>query len=232
MRWLLPLSVLLFGCAAPEAELAVFAAASMADGAAAIGAEYQAGHAQAVTVTHGGSDMLAFQITQGAKADVLITADLDAMDIVGKRHDAVAFATSELVVAADARIADFTDLAEPGVKIAMAAKEVPAGRYARAALAKLDAETAEAILENVVTEEPNVRSALAKVTLGEADAAFVYNTDLRDSKLKRIELPENASRRATYYIVAFTPEGNDFKAFARTSPGRDALAKLGFDKPQ
>lgn len=230
MRWLVPLSLLLVGCSAPDGEVVVFAAASMSDGAAAIGEEYQAGHSEAVTVSHGGSDMLAFQISQGAKADVLITADLEAMDIVGKRHEAVAFATSELVVAAGDRVADFDALTKLGVKIAIAAAEVPAGRYTRAALAKLDAR--EAIFKNVVTEEPNVRSALAKVKLGEVDAAFVYNTDLSVTDLKRIELPEAAKQRATYYIVAFTPAGSDFVAIARSSPGREALAKLGFGKPQ
>jgi len=231
MRWLLPALLLLSACASREGGLIVFAAASMSDGAAAIGREYQSGYSRSVTVSHGGSDMLAFQISQGAKADVLITADLEAMEIVGKRNEAVAFATSELVVAAVDGIPKFDSLSEPGIKIAMAAKEVPAGRYAIAALAKLDPSLADAILKNVVTNEPNVRSALAKVMLGEADAAFVYNTDLKGSELNRIELPEAAKQRATYYIVAFTPAGNDFKALALTSPGGDALAKLGFGKP-
>jgi molybdate transport system substrate-binding protein len=204
----------------------------MSDGAAAIGAEYQVGHSQSVTVSHGGSDMLAFQVSQGASADVLITADLDAMDIIRKRHEAEALATSELVVAAVDGIEDFNALAKAGVKIAVAAKEVPAGRYTIAALAQLEDSTAKAILANVVTEEPNVRSALTKVTLGEVDAAFVYNTDLKGADLKRIELPVSARQRATYYIVALTAAGNEYKALALTSPGREVLAKLGFGKPQ
>jgi len=231
MRWLLPFLLLFAACASPKGELVVFAAASMSEGAAEIAAEYQQGHAESVTVNHGGSDMLAFQIAKGAKADVLITADLDAMEIAGKRSEAVAFATSELVVVATGNVTDFASLARPRIKIAMAAKEVPAGRYARAALAKLDPETEAAILKNVVTEEPNVRSALAKVKLGEVDAAFVYNTDMKGTDLTRIELPEAAKQRATYYIVAFTSAGKDYVAIARTSPGREALAKLGFGKP-
>lgn len=228
----MPMFVVLAGCSQPKGELVVFAAASMTEGATAIGAEYQQAYNSSVTVNHGGSDMLAYQISQGARADVLITADLEAMDIVSKRSEAVVFATSELVVAASEKVDSFDDLSRPGIKIAMAAKEVPAGRYTRAALEKIDPKLAKAIMANVVTQEPNVRSALNKAKLGEVDAAFVYSTDVAGTDLKAIELPAEARQQAQYYIVAFTPAGKDYVALARTSPGRDALTKLGFGKPE
>ena len=75
------------------------------------------------------------------------------------------------------------DLAEPGVRIVAAGPGVPITRYADEALAQLAATMpdpeafADAVAANIVSREDNVRAALAKVELGEGDAAFVYRTD-------------------------------------------------------
>jgi molybdate transport system substrate-binding protein len=226
--WPLLLAFALGACASEE-RLVVFCASSMQDAASAI-----AGVAGvSPSITPGGSDLLAFQISQGARADVLVTADLDAMTIAGKAKEAKPFATAELAVGTkpDGPVKVFTDLAKPGVRIAAASKDVPAGRYAQAALEKLGAKLAGAIRANIVTEEPSVRSALQKLMLGEVDAAFVYNTDLRATELERIAVPPEAHQRATYYIVALSPEGDGYVAAARTPEGRKVLDDLGFGKP-
>ena len=182
-----------------------------------------------VLVTPGGSDVLAYQISQGAAADVLITADLQAMEIAGKEKQAAAFATAELAVASRG-LTTFNELGRPAVRIAAASKDVPAGRYAQAALNKVESKLAEAIRKNIVTEEPSSREALKKLAVGEVDAAFVYNTDI-SAPLRRINVPAEAHQRATYYIVALSERGKEFVSVARTSTGRTALQRLGFGKP-
>ena len=226
--WLLAPLIALCGCGGGGGKTIVFSASSMQDAAASIAA---AGKIP-VLITPGGSDMLAFQISQGAKVDVLITADMDGMEVAGKAKDAVPFATAELAVAAKpgGPVLEFADLAKPGVRIAVASKDVPAGRYAQKAISAAG-EIAEAIRENIVTEEPSARAALQKVKLGEVDAAFVYNTDLGSDSVQRVSIPSTSHQRATYYILAFSEAGKEFLALTRSSRGRKVLSDLGFGKP-
>ena len=82
-----------------------------------------------------------------------------------------------------AGLASLQDLAKPGIKIVLAAKEVPIGQHALDFFDKAEADGSlgagykDAVLANVVSYEENVRSVLAKVALGEADAGIVYTSD-------------------------------------------------------
>jgi molybdate transport system substrate-binding protein len=215
------------GCMRIEPDVVVFCASSMQDAVTQISKESRI----PILMTPGGSDLLAFQISQGMRADILITADKQAMEIAGKQKEAVAFATSELAVAARKGLADFSDLGRAGLKIAVASKDVPAGRYAQSALNKLEPRLAEAIRKNIVFEEPSARSALQKLSEGEVDAAFVYNTDIQGLELSRIAIPAKAHQRATYYVVSLTARGKEFVSIMRTSSGWKALQDLGFGRP-
>src|SRR6185437_16044903 len=87
-----------------------------------------------------------------------------------------------------AHIRSVSDLGRPDVKLVLAAPAVPAGAYALQVLRSLKLTS---VLDEVVSQEPDVRGVLAKVALGEADAGFVYSTDARTvrAKVRTIAIP-------------------------------------------
>ena len=142
-----------------------------------------------------------------------------------------------------AAIHDPRDLARPGVRIVGAGEAVPISRYVAACLEKLaglpgfPAGYTEAVESNVVSREDNVRAALAKVELGEADAAFVYATDAASSDaVDEIPIPEVANVEATYGAVAVggsrhPAEAAAFVAWLAGPRGAAVLARYGFSGP-
>ena len=189
-----------------------------------------------------GSDQLAFEIQQGAPADVYAAASPkypDQLYASGFVYKPRVFATNELVVivprANDAGIHSVYDLRRDGLRIVIGAKGVPVGDYTRKALAALGL---NAVLKNVVSEETDVKDVVAKVALGEADAGFAYRTDVfaapRD--VFGIELPV-AARPTIEYELAIVKSTRHLKlarAFlARVvgPRGRLALRRAGFWLP-
>ncbi|HEU4752501.1 MAG TPA: molybdate ABC transporter substrate-binding protein, partial [Armatimonadota bacterium] len=169
----------------------VYAAASLTDAFNALRPEFErANPGTTVRFNFGASSTLRTQIEQGAPADVFASADRAQMEplVGGKLVETPArLAGNRLVVVLPSsnpgRIASLKDLARPGMKVVATAASVPIGRYTQEVLRKLGrmpgypAGYAAAVERNIVSREPNVRSVLAKVELGEADAAFVYETD-------------------------------------------------------
>jgi molybdate transport system substrate-binding protein len=130
-----------------------------------------------------GSNMLAAQIQQGAPADVFASANTKLPEQLyeqGLVEKPVVFTRNELILIVPrsnpAHIHSVLDLRKPGVKLVVGAVGVPAGDYTRVVLHNLGADD---VLNNVVSQETDVREVLAKVALGEADAGFVYLTDAR-----------------------------------------------------
>ncbi len=189
-----------------------------------------------------GSDQLAFQITQGAPADVYAAASpkypgrLHAKGLVSKPR---VFATNELVLIVprgnDAGIRSVYDLRRNGLRIVIGAKGVPVGDYTRKALAALKLSS---VLQNVVSEETDVKSVVAKVALGEADAGFVYRTDALAAKrdLRELELPARARPKIAYELAVVKATthlqaANAFVARVLGARGRLALRRAGFGLP-
>jgi molybdate transport system substrate-binding protein len=171
-----------------------------------------------------GSQQLVAQIEQGAPADVFASADDRWMSYASEHNlidgSAQRFARNRLVVitpvANPGRVDKLEDLARSGVKVLIGIETVPAGRYARQVLAKLSngSDYGRRVLGNVVSQEENVKSIVAKIQLGEADAGFVYVTDVNSSlrgRVRVIPIPESANVIADYPI-----------AFARSAPNREA----------
>lgn len=162
-----------------------------------------------------------------------------------KLHDAgvveepIVFATNELVliVPADnpAGVHSVGDLGRPGVKLVLGAEGVPVGDYARAILANLGADD---VLENLVSEEEDVKAIVAKVALGEADAGFVYATDVSPAgaDVTALELPPRAQPTVEYAAAVVTD--SDHKAAAQafldlllSDAGARAFERAGFGPP-
>ncbi len=219
--------------------LTVFAATSLTETFTAIGEDFEEAHPGVeVAFSFAGSSSLAAQIDQGAPADVFAAAApanmADAVD-AGNAADPEAFARGRLVIAVPEgnpeAITGLADLTDPGLKVALCAEAVPCGA---AALTALDA--AGAAL-TPVTYEPDVKAALAKVTLGEVDAALVYRTDIAAAEgVEGVEFPESEAAVNEYSIAVLTDAPNPaaaeaFVSYVRSEAALDVLADAGFQAP-
>lgn len=250
---LLILSYLTSACVTSNAPaetqtLTVFAAASLTDAFTEIGKDFEALHpGVTASFNFGGSQNLRTQIEQGAPADLFASANAKEMDTLVSGNLVAAnapkiFLTNQLVVilpeANPAGIESLEDLAQPGLKLVLAAEEVPAGRYARQILGNLSdlygAHYRDNVLANVVSNEDNIRQAVTKVQLGEADASFVYVSDtVAMPDLQKIEIPAEMNVIAEYPIAPLSsakdPDlANAFIDFVLSPEGQAILQKWGF----
>jgi molybdate transport system substrate-binding protein len=160
--------------------LTVFAAASLTGAFnTAKSALTAANSGLSLTYNFAGTNALVAQITQGASADVLASADAKNMQTLvtaGLVDPPVNFVSNKLEIAVapgnPKSITGMADLAKPGVSVVLEAVGVPAGDYTRQVLDGLHLTVTPKSLET------DVKSALAKVTTGEADATVVYVTDV------------------------------------------------------
>lgn len=132
-----------------------------------------------LTFNFGGSNALVAQIQQGAPVDVFAAADSKNMQKLvdgGLVEPAAVFARNKLEIAVGPgnpkHISGLADLGQAGVSVVLEAPGVPAGDYTRQVLAGMGISVAPRSLET------DVKSALAKVISGEADATVVYATDV------------------------------------------------------
>nr|WP_239168442.1 molybdate ABC transporter substrate-binding protein [Actinoplanes deccanensis] len=221
--------------------LTVLAAASLTESFDKIGADFERAHPTIkVTFSYGGSSALAQQITSGAPADVFASAAPKNMQTVVDAGEAegtpAVFVRNQLVIAVakgnPRGVTGLADLTEPGLKVALCAEQVPCGAAAKTALA------AGNVPLTPVTLEQDVKAALAKVKLGEVDAALVYRTDAKAAAadVDGVEFPESAKAVNDYPIVALRnapnpPAAAAFVAFVRSEPEIKVLTDAGFQKP-
>ena len=191
--------VLLAACSPDDDEtLTVFAAASLTDAFTAIGDRFEDEHPDIdVVFSFAGSQQLVAQVAEGADADVVATADQESMRALDLRS--TVFATNSLAIFVEPgnplRIEALGDLARDDVTLVLAAPEVPAGRYAAAAL---EAAGVEATPKSF---EENVKAVVTRVALGEADAGIAYVSDL----LVAADDVESISIPLTHNVVARYP---------------------------
>ena len=185
-----------------------------------------------------GSNQLATQITRGAPADVFASASpLYTQDLY--RNGAVerprTFATNSLVLAVPrrnpARIKTVYDLAKrPKLRLVVAGQKVPIGLYTREVLKRLGLLR---VLRKAVSQESDVKGIVGKLALGEADAGFVYSTDVRaaSSRLVAIPLPRRSQPTVRYEVavVKGARESSGRAGVRRRPPqhGRQARARKG-----
>ena len=201
-----------------------------------------------VRTTFAGSSVVLNQILQGAPADVFASADQAKMEVAIKEGvvvgDPKVFARNREVIIVPgsnpAGIESFRDLSKPGVKLVLAQDGVPAAEYAMDILDKADARYGDAfakkVTSNLVSREADVRMAVNRVALGEADATFGYSSDVTPDikdRVKVVEIPEELNVVATYPIVAI--EGSRNPKLARrwielvlSDEGQRALRNRGF----
>lgn len=230
-----------------ETTVTVFAASSLKEAFTTIAASFEAANpGTRVVLQLAGSDELATQIREGARPDVYAAASPrypGELAQEGLVEEPVPFATNTLVLAvpAGSPIADLAGVATEGVKLVVGAEGVPVGDYTRGVLEKLDATEGagfgERVLGNVVSAEQNVKGIVAKLVSGDADAGFIYATDVRaaDGALVAIPIPPAAEPGARYPIavVRDAPAAALAKAFVTAvldDAGQQALADAGFGR--
>jgi molybdate transport system substrate-binding protein len=220
--------------------LVVSAASSMTEALEACAPDFEEAENADLRLSFAGSDELAAQIRQGARVDAYAAAntslpeELYGEDLLSKP---VEFATNEFVLAvpADSEIDSVEDVAGEGIQVVVGSESVPIGSYTRESLAKLHPEQEEAILANVVSNEPDVKGIVGKLAQGAGDAGFVYVTDVNATggDLNAIDLPAELEPQVTYAAGVPTgarePElGQAFVEGLRDGPCADALGEAGF----
>ncbi|MFF5551862.1 molybdate ABC transporter substrate-binding protein [Streptomyces olivaceoviridis] len=219
----------------------VFAAASLKESFTALGKEFEKQHpGTQVSFNFGGSDTLAANITGGAPADVFAAASPKTMAVVTDQKDTagtpVTFVRNQLEIATvpgnPHKVASLKDLTKAGLKVVLCDRTVPCGAAAQKAL------DASGLKLTPVSYEQDVKGALTKVELKEADAAVVYKTDVRAAgdKVEGVEFPESARAVNDYPIALLknapnTEAAKAFVALVRSAEGQKVLSEAGFLKP-
>lgn len=227
--------------APPARTLTVFAAASLKETFTAIEKRFETDNPGIdVQVNYAGSSDLAQQIVNGAPADVFAAASDATMKTVTDAGLTAAppavFATNVLQIATapgnPKAVVGFADLARPDLEVVVCAPQVPCG----AAEQELVKSTGVAITP--VSEEPDVKSVLSKVSSGNADAGLVYVTDVTAAggTVQGVSFPEAASA-ATNYPIAVTTDAAQRELAQKWvdavtgDVGRKALEAAGFGVP-
>jgi molybdate transport system substrate-binding protein len=230
--------------AAQPPGLVVSVAASVYDALDEIAGLYRAATGVTVALNAGGSNTLARQIVEGAKAGLFLSADEVQMDAVEKAGRIVVgtrtrLLTNELAIVAPKSSTDLTvarlldgrvarlAMGEPGA--------VPAGVYGRK---WLEHENAWQRLEPKVIPFPTVRAVLSAVEAGRVDAGIVYRTDALSSAVRVVA---QLSKRDHPYLDISYPaaviagpseaEAKRFLEFLKGPAARAVFDRRGFGKP-
>jgi molybdate transport system substrate-binding protein len=197
-----------------------------------------------------GSDALAFQLEQGASADVYASASpkyperLYREGLVEKPR---VFARNSLVLIVPrvnpGHVTGLGTLMLPRVKLVVGAEGVPVGDYTRKLLARFcrsifRPQPGQCPRARIVSEEQDVKGVVGKVALGEADAGFVYATDVRAAagKVRAIKLPRWLEPAVRYELAVVRGANHRgaaerFVALVTGRRGRAALRAAGFGVP-
>ena len=191
----------------------------------------------------GSSNALAEQVRRGAPVDVYLSASPTFTQALYRGElvrRPIAFATNSLVVIVPrptpAKIGTVFDLAKrPKLKLVVAGPKVPIGRYTREVLRRL---RLLRVLEKTVSLEPDVKGIVGKVALGQADAGFVYRTDVAPvaPRVRAVAIPARAQPTVVYELaVAAEPEdvavAQDFVVAVLSPEGRRKLRAARFGLP-
>ena len=219
-----------------DGTVTVLAAASLTESFDQLKKDFEQAHpGVTVETSYGSSSTLVQQVNNGAPASVIALAGtaaaepLDKSRVRGSTH----FATNVLEIAVPpanpAGVTSIDDLAKPTVKVVLCADTVPCGKAAQATFRKAR------IVPNVVSKEVDVKATLAKVKLGEADAAVVYHSDVVAAKDAvtgvAIQVPFNT--RLGYPVIRLADDAatKAFVAYVLSAQGLATVQSFGLGAP-
>jgi len=230
--------------------ITVFAASSLTEAFSSIGESFMSEYSDIeVIFNFAGTATLNAQLNQGAKADVFASASPKQMQIAVDADlidgESILFASNRLVLIIAKNhdnISTLRGLDKKGVKLVIAHEGVPVGDYFMQLLANMHSsglfghEFSSRVIENVVSEETNVRQVVAKVAMGEADAGIAYKTDVTEyikPEIDIVEIPPAYIPKINYPIakVSTSPNVDGGEAFIRyilSEKGQQILKSHGF----
>lgn len=228
------------GAEAGARTLSVFAAASLAAPFEDLAAQFERWHEDTRVELHfAGTPRLVFQIAEGAPADVFASADPENMRRVAAAGRVAGeprvFARNRLTLVTSKGnplgVTALSDLAREDLTVILCGPAVPAGRYARQALAQAG------VVARPVSEEPSVMAVVNKVALGEADVGVVYVTDAASPRdeVFAVPIPDQQNVVASYPIAVLRtearPAAEAFVGFVLSDAGQAILRAHGFEAP-
>ncbi|MEN6396349.1 MAG: molybdate ABC transporter substrate-binding protein [Methanoregula sp.] len=239
---------------ATEGNLVAYTAASLTGASSSIGPGFTKAYpSHKVVFNLDGTQALKTQVEAGAYADVFISASPKYTTALKNEgyfvNDSVKtlctnYVTVILPASNPANIQSLSDLSKSNVKIAMAADTVPVGIATNAAINNLANSTygqdwKTSLMSNVVTYETSEPSVATKVSLGEVDAGFVYESTsaaAASGTYKTITIPTKDNYLQTYSIAILKESTNkaiaaDFEQFMLSDAGQQILANYGFRSP-
>lgn len=234
-------ALLLVGCGSGE-EVTVFAAASLRDALTDAAEVYESSHEGVeIVISTGGSQVLRRQVEAGAPANVFAPASpahVEAPSIAAQLEAPRVLTCNDLVLAVErgSSVRRLDDLPD-AQRLVLGVPEVPVGAYADTLIERgaehFGESWARGVRHAVVSREIDARQVLAKVTLGEADAALVYRSDARAARgsIRMIEVPAELGVTAVYPIAIVRGASAPARGFSDwlVSPGGQALlARHGF----
>ncbi|REJ42266.1 MAG: molybdate ABC transporter substrate-binding protein [Microcystis flos-aquae DF17] len=222
----------------------VSAAASLKDALEEIKPGFEKAHGNIkVNYNFGASGALQQQITQGAPADVFLSAATKQMDALAKaglidRSTRRNLLTNRLVLIvpknSTLKISDFRSLTNSNVqRIAVGEpRSVPVGQYSEEVLKNLG------ILEQIKPKlvlANSVRNVLAAVETGNADAGIVYLTDAKISdQVKVVATAANNLHSPIIYPIAVIKASKNpqaaktFAQYLTSAAAKNIFEKFGF----
>jgi len=239
---------------ATEGNLVAYTAASLSGASKTIGPAFTKaypGHKVAFNLD--GTQALKTQIENGAYADVFISASNSYTNTLKSENylvnDSVKTLTTNYIIVIlpasnPGKITSLADLAKPGVKIAMAANTVPVGSATMTVVNNTANSTygqawKNSVISNVVTYETSEPAVASKVSLGEVDAGFVYQSTASAAApgtYKTVTIGKADNYLQTYTIAIMKGSTNkavaaEFEQFMLSSAGQQILAQYGFTAP-
>jgi molybdate transport system substrate-binding protein len=227
--------------AVPTGDITIAAASSLTEAFGAIGKGFRSKYRKtSVTFNFGSSATLETQLEQGAPGDVFASADTSTMDSLhgagGLRGRPVLFARNRLAIAVEPgnpkQIRTLADTIADDVRVVLCAPQVPCGKYALEAYRKAGVDVP------TVPTGLTAKDTLSKVSLGEADAAVVYVTDVEaaaaDVDGVRIPAADNVIARYPIAVVADSANPATARAFVQyvlSRGGQATLGRFGFLPP-
>lgn len=235
------------GCPSTEKTptLSIFAAASLTEPFQGLAKAFEEKNRPIrVQLNFAGSQILRFQIAQGAPADVFASANADHLNSLltaQKLNTPQEFAGNRLAIivpkGAGSPVSSPATLAKAR-RLVLGTEASPIGQYSRQYLRRADRRFGKdfykRVLAQVASLETNVRQILTRVELGAADAGMVYETDaLRSNKIKIIPIPIPTNVVARYSLATVTRTKSPkwaqrWQRFVLSDMGQQILVRHGF----
>ena len=235
----------------PSGLVIAYTAASLKGASAKLGPAFQKAYpGTRVIFDLDGTQILKHQVESGAYTDVFISASniyTNALKSEGYflNESVRPLASNYIIVILPAKnpgnISSLADLGVAGKRIAMGTGDVPVGINTRIIIGNLANSTygsgwSDRLSRNVKTYETTEPGIVTKVSLGEVDAGFVYESSYKAAPkgtLSAVDIPKADNALQTYSVAVMRestnrPAAQAFEDFLLSADGQKILSDFGF----